>query len=95
MASLSTSRKPEPGAFRERRAVIVVDPLPVVRAGLSMLLPRRPGFEVIAGVRTAADAFPRWKASRPPASWSGSASRGRTTPTGSPRRSATASRTRP
>ena len=57
MASLSTSRKPEPGAFRERRAVIVVDPLPVVRAGLSMLLASRPGFEVVAGVGTAADAL--------------------------------------
>ena len=57
MASHSTSRKPEPGAFRERRAVIVVDPLPVVRAGLSMLLASRPGFEVVAGVGTAADAL--------------------------------------
>ncbi len=57
MASLSTSRKPEPGAFRERRAVIVVDPLPVVRAGLSMLLASRPGLEVVAGVGTAADAL--------------------------------------
>lgn len=57
MASLSTSRKPEPGALRERRAVIVVDPLPVVRAGLSMLLASRPGFEVVAGVGTAADAL--------------------------------------
>jgi DNA-binding NarL/FixJ family response regulator len=57
MASLSTSRKPEPGAFRERRAVIVVDPFPVVRAGLSMLLASRPGFEVVAAVGTAADAL--------------------------------------
>lgn len=57
MASLSTSRKPEPGALRERRAVIVVDPLPVVRAGLSMLLASRPGFEVVAAVGTAADAL--------------------------------------
>ena len=57
MASLSTSRKPEPGALRERRAVIVVDPLPVVRAGLSMLLASRPGFEVVAGVGTAPDAL--------------------------------------
>jgi DNA-binding NarL/FixJ family response regulator len=57
MASLSTSRKSEPGALRERRAVIVVDPLPVVRAGLSMLLASRPGFEVVAGVGTAADAL--------------------------------------
>ena len=57
MASLSASRKPEPGAFRERRAVIVVDPLPVVRAGLSMLLASRPGFEVVAAVGTAADAL--------------------------------------
>ena len=57
MASLSTSRKPEPGALRERRAVIVVDPLPVVRAGLSMLLASRAGFEVVAGVGTAAEAL--------------------------------------
>ena len=57
MASLSTSSKPQPGAFRERRAVIVVDPLPVVRAGLSMLLGSRPVFEVVAGVGTAADAL--------------------------------------
>ena len=57
MASLSTSRKTEPGAFTERRAVIVVDPLPVVRAGLSMLLASRKGFEVVAGVGTAADAL--------------------------------------
>jgi len=57
MASLSTSRKPEPGAFQERRAVIVVDPLPVVRAGLSMLLASRPGLEIVAGVGTAADAL--------------------------------------
>ncbi len=47
---------PPPGS-RRRLGVIVVDPLPVVRAGLTMLIDDRPDMEVIAETGTAEEAL--------------------------------------
>ena len=55
-ASPSTSTNAAPRA-RERHAVIVVDPLPVVRAGLSMLIATRREFDVVSEVGTAVEAL--------------------------------------
>lgn len=44
-----------PPSARRRLGVVVVDPLPVVRAGLSLLIDDRPDMEVIAEAGTAED----------------------------------------
>jgi len=47
------SGTPAPSRARQTLGVIVVDPLPVVRAGLSMLIDDRPDMEVLADAGTA------------------------------------------
>ena len=47
------SGTPTPSRARQKLGVIVVDPLPVVRAGLSMLIDDRPDMEVLADAGTA------------------------------------------
>jgi DNA-binding NarL/FixJ family response regulator len=46
-----------PARARRRLGVVVVDPLPVVRAGLAMLIDDRPDMEVIAETGTAEEAL--------------------------------------
>ena len=50
----ATRNAPAPAG---RLGVVVVDPLPVVRAGLGMLIEDRQGFEVVAEVGTAGEAL--------------------------------------
>ena len=50
---------PEPTAARARRrlGVVLVDPLPVVRAGIALLIDDRPDMEALAEAGTAAEAI--------------------------------------
>lgn len=52
-----TSRSPVSRQPKRRLGVVVVDPLPVVRAGLSFLIEDRPDMEVLAEAGTAAEAI--------------------------------------
>ncbi len=63
----AAERTPAPKAPKRRLGVVVVDPLPVVRAGLSMLIEGRPDMEVLAEAGTAdegLDAISRIRRSR-------------------------------
>jgi hypothetical protein len=46
---------PLPTVNRRRLGVVVVDPLPVVRAGMALLIEDRPDMEVLAEAGTALD----------------------------------------
>jgi DNA-binding NarL/FixJ family response regulator len=52
-----TSRSPVNRQPKRRLGVVVVDPLPVVRAGLSLLIEDRPDMEVLAEAGTAVEAI--------------------------------------
>ncbi len=58
MATRAPSAGPVSGRPRKRRlGVVVVDPLPVVRAGLSLLIEDRPDLDVLAEAGTAEEAL--------------------------------------